>query len=142
MTVEPRFGTGPRPGGTLGEQLLQGQMDQQKALGRLEAGMDAQKEQGRRIERSLDNMGRRLDGKIDQAVAAVEAARNECRQADVRRGELCEDHDRRLSALEHDKSVLRGASWAMKLLWAGLSVLGIGGLTALVSWLNKLLSQG
>ena len=39
MTVEPRFGTGPRPGGTLGEQLLQGQMDQQKALGRLEAGI-------------------------------------------------------------------------------------------------------
>lgn len=141
MTVEPRYGP-TRPGGTLGEQLLQGQMDQQKALGRLEAGMDAQKEQGRRIERSLDNMGRRLDGKIDRAVAAVEAARNECRQADVRRGELCEDHDRRLSALEHDKSMLRGASWAMKLLWAGLSVLGIGGLAALVSWLNKLLSQG
>ena len=141
MTVEPRFGTGPRPGGTLGEQLLQGQMDQQKALGRLEAGMDAQKEQGRRIERGLENMGRRLDGKIDQAVAAVEAARSECRQADVRRDERCEDHDRRLSVLEHDKSVLRGASWAMKLLWAALSALGLSGLVLLLEWLRGLLEK-
>lgn len=141
MTVEPRFGNGPRPGGTLGEQLLQGQMDQQKALGRLEAGMDAQKEQGRRIERSLDNMGRRLDGKIDQAVAAVEAARAERREADTLRDDRCQAHEARLSALEHDKSVLRGASWAMKLLWAGLSALGLSGLVLLLEWLRGLLEK-
>lgn len=140
MTVEPRFGTGPRPGGTLGEQLLQGQMDQQKALGRLEASMDAQKEQGRRIERSLDNMGRRLDGKIDRAVAAVEAARAERREADTLRDDRCQAHEARLSALEHDKSVLRGASWAMKLLWAGLSALGLSGLV-LLEWLRGLLGE-
>lgn len=141
MTVEPRFGTGPRPGGTLGEQLLQGQMDQQKALGRLEAGMDAQKEQGRRIERSLDNMGRRLDGKIDRAVAAVEAARAERREADTLRDDRCQAHEARLSALEHDKSMLRGASWAMKLLWAALSALGLSGLVLLLEWLRGLLGE-
>ena len=141
MTVEPRFGTGPRPGGTLGEQLLQGQMDQQKALGRLEAGMDAQKEQGRRIERGLANMGHRMDDKIAQTVAAVAAARKAGRHAGVRRGALCEDHDRRLSALEHDKSVLRGASWAMKLLWAALSALGLSGLVLLLEWLRGLLEK-
>lgn len=136
--MEPRFGT-QRPAGTLGEQLLQGQMTQQRALGRLEAGMEAQKEQGRRIERSLDNMGRRLDGKIDEA---VEAARAERREADTRRDDRCQAHEARLSALEHDKSMLRGASRTVKLLWAALSALGIGGLAALVGWLNKLLSQG
>lgn len=136
--MEPRFGT-TRPGGTLGEQLLQGQMAQQRSLGRLEAGMEAQKEQGRRIERSLDNMGRRLDGKIDEA---VEAARAERREADTRRDDRCQAHEARLSALEHDKSMLRGASRTVKLLWAALSALGIGGLAALVGWLNKLLSQG
>lgn len=139
--MEPRFGT-TRPGGTLGEQLLQGQMAQQRSLGRLEAGMEAQKEQGRRIERSLDNMGRRLDGKIDEAVAAVEAARAERREADIRRDDRCQAHEARLSALEHDKSMLRGASRTVKLFWAVLSALGIGGLAALVGWLNKLLSQG
>lgn len=139
--MEPRFGNAARPSGTLGEQLLQGQMNQQKALGRLEAGMDAQKEQGQRIERSLDNMGRRLDGKIDQAVAAVEAARAERREADTRRDDRCREHEARLNALEHDKSMLRGASHTIKLLWAALSALGLSGLVLLLNWLQGLLAR-
>lgn len=138
--MEPRFGT-TRPAGTLGEQLLQGQMAQQRSLGRLEAGMEAQKEQGQRIERSLDNMGRRLDGKIDEAVAAVEAARAERREADTRRDDRCQAHEARLSALEHDKSMLRGASRTVKLLWAALSALGLSGLVLLLEWLRGLLEK-
>lgn len=138
--MEPRFGT-TRPSGTLGEQLLQGQMAQQRSLGRLEAGMEAQREQGRRIERSLDNMGRRLDGKIDEAVAAVEAARAERREADTRRDDRCQAHEARLSALEHDKSMLRGAGHTVKLLWAALSALGLSGLVLLLNWLQGLLEK-
>lgn len=138
--MEPRFGT-QRPAGTLGEQLLQGQMTQQRALGRLEAGMEAQKEQGQRIERNLSDMDRRLDGKIDQAVAAVEAARAERHEADIRRDDRCQAHEARLSALEHDKSMLRGAGHTVKLFWAVLSALGLSGLVLLLEWLRGLLEK-
>ncbi|WP_299395052.1 hypothetical protein [uncultured Desulfovibrio sp.] len=132
MTVEPRFGGGGRmTGESLGQALLQSQANTERTLGRMEASIDNLKEQGGRLEKSLENMGRRLENRIDASVEEISGRESRCR-----------DHEARLAALEHDKSRLLGARWAVRLLWALLSTLGIGGVAVLAGWLNRLLAQG
>ena len=132
MTVEPRFGGGGRmTGESMGQALLQSQANTERTLGRMEASIDNMKEQGGRLEKSLENMGRRLEHKIDEAAQEVSGREARCR-----------DHEARLAALEHDKSRLLGARWAVRLLWALFSTLGIGGVAVLAGWLNRLLAQG
>ena len=132
MSVEPRFGGGNRPSGeSLAQALLQSQANTERTLGRVEASIDHLKEQGGRLEKSLGNMGQRLEQKIDSAVEDFSG-----------RDARCREHEARLAALEHDKSRILGARWAVGLLWALLSTLGLGGVAALVAWLNGLLARG
>ena len=131
MTVEPRFGGVNRmTGESLGQAMLQSQANTERTLGRVEASIDNLKEQGARLEKSLENMGRRLEHKIDASVEDLSGRESRCR-----------DHEARLAALEHDKSRLMGARWAVRLLWTLLSVLGIGGIAALSAWLRGLLEK-
>ena len=132
MSVEPRFGGGNRPSGeSLAQALLQSQANTERTLGRVEASIDHLKEQGGRLEKSLENMGRRLEGRINASVEELSG-----------RDARCREHEARLAALEHDKSRILGARWAVGLLWALLSTLGLGGVAALVAWLNSLLARG
>lgn len=132
MSVEPRFGGGSRPSGeSLAQTLLQSQANTERTLGRVEASIDNLKEQGSRLEKSLGNMGQRLEQKIDSAVEDISGRESRCRE-----------HEARLAALEHDKSRILGARWAVGLLWTLLSALGLGGVAALVAWLNNLLARG
>lgn len=129
--MEPRFGSGGNGGESLGQALLRAQGTTERTLGRVEASIDHLRTQNDRLEKGLENMGKRLERKIDEAVQDVSGREARCR-----------DHDARLAALEHDKSRLMGARWAMRLLWALLSTLGIGGVAVLAGWLNRLLAQG
>ncbi|MCI7569895.1 MAG: hypothetical protein MSH25_11160 [Desulfovibrio sp.] len=132
MTVEPRFGSGGRmTGESLAQTLLQSQANTERTLGRMEASIDNLKEQGGRLEKSLENMGRRLENRIDASVEEISGRESRCR-----------DHEARLAALEHDKSRLLGARWAVRLVWALFSALGLGGVAALAAWLNSLLARG
>lgn len=132
MSVEPRFGGSSRPSGeSLAQALLQSQANTERTLGRVEASIDNLKEQGGRLEKSLENMGRRLESRIDASVEEISG-----------RDARCREHEARLAALEHDKSRILGARWAAGLLWALLSTLGLGGVAALVAWLNGLLARG
>lgn len=118
-------------GESLAQTLLQSQANTERTLGRMEASIDNLKEQGGRLEKSLENMGRRLENRIDASVEEISGRESRCR-----------DHEARLAALEHDKSRLLGARWAVRLVWALFSALGLGGVAALAAWLNNLLSRG
>lgn len=129
--MEPRFGSGGNGGESLGQALLRAQGKTERTLGRMEASIDNLRSQSDRLEKGLENMGRRLERKIDEASQEVTGREARCRE-----------HDARLAALEHDKSRLMGARWAVRLLWTLLSALGIGGVAVLAGWLNRLLAQG
>lgn len=129
--MEPRFGSGGYGGESLGQALLRAQGETERTLGRMEASIDNLRSQSDRLEKGLENMGRRLERKIDEASQEVTGREARCRE-----------HDARLAALEHDKSRLMGARWAVRLLWTLLSALGIGGVAVLAGWLNRLLAQG
>lgn len=131
MSIEPRYGGSRSSGESLAQTLLQSQANTERTLGRVEASIDNLKEQGGRLEKSLENMGRRLENRIDASVEELSGRESRCR-----------DHEARLAALEHDKSRILGARWAVGLLWALLSTLGLGGVAALVAWLNSLLARG
>lgn len=131
MSIEPRYGSSRSSGESLAQTLLQSQANTERTLGRVEASIDNLKEQGGRLEKSLENMGRRLENRIDASVEELSGRESRCRE-----------HEARLAALEHDKSRILGARWAVGLLWALLSTLGLGGVAALVAWLNNLLARG
>lgn len=135
MSIEPRFGKGSFGSESLGQALLRAQSHTDRTLGRVEASIDSLKEQGSRQEKAMENMGKRLERKIDDTFRDVSGALSG-------REDRCRDHDARLAALEHDKSRLLGARWAVRLLWALLSTLGLGGVAALVSWWSRMLAQG
>lgn len=131
MSFEPRFGGNRPPGESVAQALLQAQANAERTLGRVETSIENLKEQGGRLEKSLENMGRRLESRIDASVEEITGRESRCRE-----------HEARIAALEHDKSRLLGARWAVGLVWALLSTLGLGGVAALVAWLNNLLARG
>ncbi len=126
------------PDGALGQRLLAEQMETQKTLGRLEAQMESQQEQTRQLNTSLENMGNRLEKKIDGLKESMDASNTE-------RTSLCREHSERLKALEHDKMWLKGASrpirWMLGILVAALAAIGMTGLNLLADWLKHIMGM-
>ena len=126
------------PGVVLGQRLLVEQLENKKTLGRLEAQMENQQEQTQKLNTSLENMGNRLEKKIDGLKESMDASNTE-------RTSLCREHSERLKALEHDKMWLKGASrpirWMLGSLIAALAAIGVTGLNLLADWLKHIMGM-
>ena len=113
------------PDGALGQRLLAEQME-------------SQQEQTRQLNTSLENMGNRLEKKIDGLKESMDASNTE-------RTSLCREHSERLKALEHDKMWLKGASrpirWMLGILVAALAAIGMKGLNLLADWLKHIMGM-
>lgn len=100
--------------------------------------MESQREQTQQLRVSLESMGNRLEGKIDDLKECMTASNEE-------RATLCREHSERLKALEHDRTWLRGASrpvrWMLGVLFAALAAIGMAGLGLLTDWLKHIMGM-
>ncbi len=108
-----------------------------ESLGRLEAHAEHQGVQIENLAQSQDNMGSRLDGKIQDVLRQIRELREQIQGQDDRREKLCAAHEDRLDVLEHDKTYSSGVNAGRKILWTGLGAAAgaLGGIAA--NWLKR-----
>lgn len=127
--IEPRFGGNPSE---MLVRVLEGQSDTRERIGELRAETRHLKDGQERIERSLANMGARLEQKLTGLSDDIDSLRGSVRGYNADRDKRCETHDARLTTLEHDKSYAKGAGMTAKVVLglAGTGVVALLGLLA------------
>ena len=72
-----------------------------ESLGRLEAHAEHQSVQIENLAQSQDNMGSRLDGKIQDVLRQIRELKEQMREKDEHGEKRCLTHEERLDTLEH-----------------------------------------
>jgi len=108
-----------------------------ESLGRLEAHAEHQSVQIENLAQSQDNMGSRLDGKIQDVLRQIRELKEQMREKDEHGEKRCLTHEERLDTLEHARTYGKGVDAGRRILWTGLGALAgaLGGIA--VNWLKR-----
>lgn len=129
---EPRLGINPSE---MLMQVLSQQSDSREKLAELKTGVKNLEQGQERLEKSLGSMGSRFDQKLLDIKDEIDDLRVVTRGYNSDRDERCDEHGRRLSELEHTKTMITGMGMASRI-W--LSLVGaVGGIVVglLGTWL-------
>ena len=120
---EPRLGINPSE---MLMQVLSQQSDSREKLAELKTGVKNLEQGQERLEKSLGSMGSRFDQKLLDIKDEIDDLRVVTRGYNSDRDERCDEHGRRLSELEHTKTMITGMGMASRI-WLSL-VVAVGGI--------------
>lgn len=131
---EPRLGINPSE---MLMQVLSQQSDSREKLAELKTGVKNLEQGQERLEKSLGNLGSRFDQKLLDIKDEIDDLRVVTRGYNSDRDERCDEHGRRLSELEHTKTMITGMGMASRI-WLSL-VVAVGGIVVglLGTWLAE-----
>ena len=120
---EPRLGINPSE---MLMQVLSQQSDSREKLAELKTGVKNLEQGQERLEKSLGNLGSRFDQKLLDIKDEIDDLRVVTRGYNSDRDERCDEHGRRLSELEHTKTMITGMGMASRI-WLSF-VVAVGGI--------------